>query len=65
MRANGGIAWRPGDAFLSSYDGDYIGVGFVPDVANKMGMEDEGGDDKRGFSAINSEQYAYLPLDLF
>lgn len=49
VRANGGIAWKPGDAFLSGYDGDYRGVGVVPHRPD---------DDA-------PNQYAYLPLDLF
>ena len=49
VRANNGVAWRPGDAFLSPYDdGCYRGVGFVPNLADG-----------------EPRQFAYLPLDLF
>lgn len=34
VRANGGAMWKPGDAFLNSYDGDYRGVGFVPHLSD-------------------------------
>ena len=49
VRDNGGVAWKPGDAFLNAYDGDYRGVGIVPHLP----------------SAEVANQYAYLPLDLF
>ena len=54
VRANGGQAWRPGDAFLNSYDGAYRGVGLV---VHRGAGDDEG--------SSQLDQYAYLPLDLF
>eukprot|EP00613_Pedinella_sp_CCMP2098_P071530 CAMPEP_0171907482 /NCGR_PEP_ID=MMETSP0993-20121228/6992_1 /TAXON_ID=483369 /ORGANISM="non described non described, Strain CCMP2098" /LENGTH=344 /DNA_ID=CAMNT_0012539719 /DNA_START=52 /DNA_END=1086 /DNA_ORIENTATION=- len=64
VRNNNGIAWRPGDAFLNKYDGDYRGVGFVAHLpaGNGEGDENSEEDDDDGGSL---KQYAYLPLDLF
>ena len=74
IRANGGVAWKPGDAFLSPYDGDYVGVGYVPAVTTRnldLGSadghadgDDDDDDDDDEPGALPA-QYAYLPLDLF
>ena len=64
VRANGGVAWKPGDAFLSKYDGDYQGVGYVPCVNVRRQREQQGAEETTESDAP-SPQYAYLPLDLF
>jgi hypothetical protein len=59
VRSNGGVVWRPGDAFLNKYeDGDYRGVGFVAHLPRESDNSDSG-------EGGTLRQCAYLPLDLF